>query len=79
MNLSLPEKSAGKVRRREHQAPRKREGSWETASEGGKVHRGRDPEEHRLGEGNPMREEEEDTTPGDPLSVGPQAAGARNC
>ena len=26
-----------------------------------------------------MREEEEDTTPGDPLSVGPQAAGARNC
>ena len=51
--------TAGKVRRREHPALRKREGSSETASEEGKVHPGRDPGEHRLGEGSPMREGED--------------------
>ena len=35
-----------------------------TASGEGRVHQGRDPGEHRLGEGNLMRGEE-DTTPGD--------------
>lgn len=53
--------SAGKVRHRERQAPRKKGDSWETASEEGKVHQGRDPEEPRLGVGIPMRGEEDTT------------------
>ena len=60
-SLPTPEMSAGKARRRERQAPQKKGDSLETASEEGKVHQGRVPEEHRLGEGIPMRGEEDTT------------------
>ena len=67
------------VRRREHLAPRKRGDNSEIASEEGKVHRGRRPEEERpLGEGSLMRVGA-DKTPEDHRLAGHRAAAARNC
>ena len=67
------------VLHKEHLAPLKMGGNSETASEEGKVHRGRRPGEERpLAEGSLMRVGA-DKTPGDHRLAGHRAAAARNC
>ena len=68
------------VLHKEHLAPLKMGGNSETASEEGKVHRGRRPEEEEcpLGEGSLVRAGA-DKTPEDHRLAGHRAAAARNC